>query len=277
MTINRSTLKVRLKDYNFFHTIDLGNGIKTPGRPLPEHKKMLLESIASQDLTNKRVLDIGCNNGLFSFEAEKHGATDILAVDHTDAFLKPMRELLIPYLNSNVKVARKNLLELKCSELGQFDVIIFAGLLYHLRYPFWSLKVVRDLLVEGGLLFFETAVLIDDNSYAMLWCPSPSDSPYRARGANSCSFFNSKALGEMLTCLGIEVISYRLSRPTDSGKARGLVRRFAIEPLRQIKRMMGKHFGQSIGPRPLKRAVLLCRRKSDLADPKLLNFYDGLS
>ena len=143
--MDQNTLKQRLKDYTFFHTIQLGDGVETPGHPLWKHEKLLLETIASQDLKGKRVLDIGCANGLFSFEAEKHGATDILAVDHTEEQLKPMRDLLIPYLESKIKVLRKNLLDLSSSEIGRFDIIIFPGVLYHLRYPFWSLKVVRDL------------------------------------------------------------------------------------------------------------------------------------
>ncbi len=273
MTIDQSTLKERLKDYHFFHTIDLGNGIETPGEPLSPHKKMVLESIASQDLKGKRVLDIGCANGLFSFEAEKQGATDILAVDHTDAFLKPMRELLIPYLNSNIKVARKNVLELRRSELGQFDVIIFAGLLYHLRYPFWSLKIVRDLMVENGLLIFETAVLADDSNHATLWCPSPVDSPYRGGSGvpNSCSFFNGKALRETLTCLGIQVISYRLSRPMYYVKAQRLKRTLLsiIDWRSDRSHHLKRH-------RAVNRAILLCRRQSDLADPELQNFYDEI-
>ena len=273
--MDQNTLKQRLKDYTFFHTIQLGDGVETPGHPLWKHEKLLLETIASQDLKCKRVLDIGCANGLFSFEAEKHGATDILAVDHTEEQLKPMRDLLIPYLESKIKVLRKNLLDLSSSEIGRFDIIIFPGVLYHLRYPFWSLKVVRDLMVEDGLLILETAVFIDDNKHAMLWCPSPEDSPYKGRGANSCSFYNSKALCEALASLGIEVISLRYSEQTGARKEPGLMRRLKRAFFRTFNRKVD--LPQKTPPGPLDRAVLLCRRKSELVNPQLQNFYDGVS
>ena len=64
MSIDQDTLKQRLKDYTFFHSIQLGDGIETPGQPLSKHKKYVLKLIASQDLVGKRVLDIGCANGL---------------------------------------------------------------------------------------------------------------------------------------------------------------------------------------------------------------------
>lgn len=271
MKMDQNTLKRRLKNYKFFHTIQLGDGIETPGRPLPRHKKLVLEAIATQNLEGKRVLDVACANGLFAIEAERHGATEILAVDHTDRMLKPLRELLIPYLESKIEVLRKNLLDLRSSEIGQFDIIIFPGVLYHLRYPFWSLKIIRDLLVEDGLLILETAVIVDDNRHAMLWCPSPADSPHRARGANSCSFFNAKALRETLIGLGIDVIEFHRSRRSRANKRLRAFRRLRQAFRRAVR--FGNNKPRRSGPK-LERVVLLCRRKSALADRQLQEFYD---
>jgi SAM-dependent methyltransferase len=269
--MDRDTLVARLSDYFFFHTIDLGDGIKTPGRPLRANKRMVLETIASQDMKGKRILDIGCANGLFSFEAEKYGAADILAVDHTDEYLKSMRELLIPYLDSNVKVMQRNLLDLRSAEIGHFDVVIFPGVLYHLRYPFWSLKIIRDLIVEDGLLILETAVLDDDNSNALLWCPSPEDSPYKGRGANSCTFFNTKALCETLASLGFEVVSCRYpDKEAATRKNPGMMRR--------LKRTISHTIRNKPDPVPKEtRAVLLCRHKPESVNSQLQNFYEGVS
>jgi len=277
MRMDENTLEQRLKDYTFFHTIQLGDGIQTPGKPISRHQEIVLETIAAQDLAGKRVIDIGCANGLFALAAEKQGATDILAVDHTESQLEPLRELLIPYLESKIKVSQQNLLELRASEIGQFDLVIFPGVLYHLRYPFWSLKIVRDLTAEGGLLIIETSVIVDENELAVLWCPSPSDSPYTGRGANACSFFNRKALEETLACLGIEVISLRHSQRANVRKIRQ-VRRILSRLKQTVVRTIKWKASQSQGPSPtLDRVVLLCRRKAELADPQLQNFYDGLS
>ena len=271
--MDQNTLKRRLKNYNFFHTIQLGEGIETPGKPLPRHKKMVLEAMAAHDLEGKRVLDVACANGLFAIEAERHGATEILAVDHTKRMLKPLRKLLIPYLESKIEVMRENLLNLNSSEIGRFDVIIFPGVLYHLRYPFWSLKIIRDLLVEGGLLILETAVIVDGNRHAMLWCPSPADSPHRARGANSRSFFNAKALRETLTGLGIDVIEFHYSPRTLAVKVRRTFKRMKLTIRRAVR--FGNNKPRRAGPK-LERVVLVCRRKSALADRKLQKFYDNV-
>lgn len=272
--MDQITLKRRLKNHRFFHTIQLGDGIETPGRPLGENKKLVLKVLATLDLEGKRVLDVACANGLFSIEAERHGAMEILAVDHTERLLKPLREILIPYLESKIEVLRKNLLDLRRSEIGQFDVIIFPGVLYHLRYPFWSLKIIRDLLVEDGLMILETAVIVDDDRLAMLWCPSPADTPYTAREANSCSFFNAKALRETLNSLGFDVIDFHGSRQTGVSKV--------PSTLQRLKQAIGRtvHFGNSkprrSGPE-LDRVVLLCRRNSGLANRRLQKFYDDVN
>jgi hypothetical protein len=85
---------------------------------------------------------------------------------------------------------------------GLFDIVIFSGVLYHLRYPFWSLKIIRDCLLTNGTLIIETAVFRDRNKYAMLHCPIGSESPYEP---SSCSFFNLKALNDTISSLGFHV------------------------------------------------------------------------
>ena len=55
-----------------------------------------------------------------------------------------------------------NLFDLKTESFGMFDVIIFPGTLYHLRYPFHALKIVANILKEDGILLVETAILQED-------------------------------------------------------------------------------------------------------------------
>ncbi len=254
--MDRNELRQRLKDYKFFHTIQLGDGLQTPGNPVPEHKKIVMETIASLDLKDKRVLDIGCANGLFSFEAERCGAGEVLAVDNSALPLKPMTELLIPYLGSKIRVRHENILELNKSDIGEFDLIIFGGLLYHLRYPFWSLKIIRDLLVDHGTMILETAVLGDSNRHAILYCPSSTDSPY-GQFSNSVAFFNIKALRETLEFLGIKVKTEHVTTKT---------RKIFLQ---QIWRLIDPTY------QPVRRAVFLCERHSEVSDKELLEVYEG--
>lgn len=194
-------LRDELKKYNFYHIIKLTENISTPGYevfvPLQE---VALKALRAIDVQNKRVLDIGCRDGLFSFEAEKLGAQEVIGIDN-DLSLGAVN-LLIPYLKSNVKMYELNVLDLKPETFGVFDIVIFPGVLYHLRYPFWTLKLIKDVLRDGGQLIIETAVFMDNNQRAILFCPIGSESPYED---TSCTFFNLKGLSDTLSSLGLVI------------------------------------------------------------------------
>jgi hypothetical protein len=102
-------------------------------------------------------------------------------------------------------VHQVNLYDITSHTFGTFDVVCCAGVLYHLRYPIWGLKLIRDVLNDGGTLVLETAVFIDDNKRAMLNLPigreCPGDDP------TNCANFNLKGLVDTLYSLGITVES----------------------------------------------------------------------
>ena len=145
--MNKEKILENIKKYNFYHRIQLTDEIITPGINRAQITKNLKE-INKLDLKNKKILDIGCRDGIYCFEAEKLGAKEIIGIDNDVS--KAAIEFLIPYFNSKVKMYEKNLFDLKEQDYGKFDVIFFPGTLYHLRYPFHALKIVTDLLKEGG-------------------------------------------------------------------------------------------------------------------------------
>lgn len=191
-----------LEKYTFYHIIKLTENLSTSGYedyvPIQE---VALGALRSLNLKNKRVLDIGCRDGLFSFEAEKLGAKEVIGIDN-DLSLGAVN-VLIPYFKSKVKMYELNVIDLTPETFGMFDVVIFPGVLYHLRYPFWVLKRIKDVLREGGQLLVETAVLRDDNKRALLFCPIGSEGPYQE--ATSCTFFNMKGLSDTLSTLDLVV------------------------------------------------------------------------
>ncbi len=197
--MDENQLRDELKKYAFYHIIKLTENLSTSGYedylPLQE---IALRALRSLDLKNKRVLDIGCRDGLFSFEAEKLGAKEVIGIDNNLSL--GAVNLLIPYFKSTVKMYELNVLDLKPETFGMFDVVIFPGVLYHLRYPFWALKLINNVLSEGGQLIIETAVFMDDNKRAILFCPIGSESPYED---TSCTFFNIKGLTDTLFSLGL--------------------------------------------------------------------------
>ena len=79
ITSHRDLLE-RVQALTWVHSIDLGNGIVTPGMWGPP-SPTIMRALDTIDFRGKKVLDIGCWDGLWSFEAEKRGATTVVATD----------------------------------------------------------------------------------------------------------------------------------------------------------------------------------------------------
>ena len=245
-------LTAALRDHVWYHRIGLGDDLVTPGVERYEaFQRPVLERLRRAPLAEARVLDVGCRDGLFAFEAERLGAAEVVGIDNN---LSPGAvEVLVPALGSAVRFTEMNLLDATPEALGgRFDVVLFAGVLYHLREPFAGLRRVADLLVEGGTLVVETAVLLDDERWAMLWCPTGFDGPY---DATSPTFFNRKGLVDSLRSVGVEVTD--LSR---TGAAERHPRGWR---------------GRLRGARRIDRATLVGTRRRSLIDPTLDAYFHG--
>lgn len=255
--MDREMLLRSLAQYKFYQTIDLGDGVETPGLPLGPKQKQVLEFINSIDLNGKRVVDLGCANGLFALAAERQGAGDVIAVDHTKKNIEALERIVIPHLKSKVKAQCLNVLDFDSVTYGKFDLVIFAGLLYHLKYPFTALRIVRDLLQDGGILILETGLSEDFNTKSLLYCPSPLDSPQKSLGGNSCSYFNEKALHETLEYFGIRV----RKQVVVTGTVRRLVKKLAGA-------LIPSYY-------PISNIVMLCERDCSLDNERLTQFYES--
>lgn len=141
---------------NWFHRIEVFPGIVTPGI---QHSEVMLEKIGlPDDLSGLRVLDIGARDGLYSFECEKRGAAEVIAVDYcspeTTGF-NVAKEIL----NSKATWLTANVYELDKLNIGKFDLILFLGVIYHLRHPYLAIDKIHDLLKLGGKLVVESHIL----------------------------------------------------------------------------------------------------------------------
>jgi tRNA (mo5U34)-methyltransferase len=143
----------------WWHAIDLGHGIVTPG-PDPTPAR-LRELQFPAELTGLSVLDIGAWDGFFSFEAERRGAARVLA---TDSFCwgqggwgtKAGFELARRALHSRVEDLTIDPLDLSPERVGTFDLVLFLGVLYHMRHPLLALE--RVFSVTRGQLILNTQV-----------------------------------------------------------------------------------------------------------------------
>ncbi len=108
------------------------------------------------DLSRKRVLDVGAWNGCFSFECERRGASEVIAYsleNPNESGFNKLKSLL----NSKVSYVQGSVYSLSPETLGMFDIILFFGVLYHLRYPLLAIDRIRT--VSKGMVFIETHIV----------------------------------------------------------------------------------------------------------------------
>jgi len=115
-----------------------------------------------EDLSGKRVLDIGTWDGFFSWEMEKRGAGSKEGENFAiDFFCKEALEQFLfvrKVRGSNIQYKRLDVHELNPASEGEFDFILCAGVLYHCRYPLAALEAIRK--VCRGQLVLETVCMI---------------------------------------------------------------------------------------------------------------------
>jgi tRNA (mo5U34)-methyltransferase len=137
----------------WFHNLNL-RGVQTaPEHFLGDYPSVKWKRFAHavpSDLTGKKVLDIGCNAGFYSIEMKRRGAERVLGIDTDDLFLQ---QALFAAQMSNVKIEFRHMSVYEIADLRErFDVVLFMGVLYHLRHPLLALDLIhehvsRDLLV----------------------------------------------------------------------------------------------------------------------------------
>src|SRR3954471_22488142 len=141
----------------WFHNLDL-NGVPTaPNHFLGDFPNIKWKHIACgipEDLTGATALDIGCNGGFYSLEMKKRGASRVLGIDVDDRYLDQAR-FASRVLGLEIELQKCSVYNADAIP-GQFDFVLFMGVLYHLRYPLYALdKVVKKV---GGSLVFQTMI-----------------------------------------------------------------------------------------------------------------------
>ncbi len=129
----------RLSRLGWYHSIELPDGSVIEGhQSLEQLRRRLARFPIPSDLTGKRVLDIGAWDGWFSFEMERRGA-EVLALDSTrNTRLLEARRLL----NSRIDYRIGDICRTTAREIGTFDIVLFLGVLYHVKHPLLALENV---------------------------------------------------------------------------------------------------------------------------------------
>jgi tRNA (mo5U34)-methyltransferase len=159
---------------HWYHCIRLAPGYTTPGivgwsadTPGWEEKYLFP---SAQELRGKSLLDIGAMNGFFAFEAERRGASPVVAIDRDPPGFPDAREAFnfaARTLQSSVTYRVRSVYDLEPTDFGTFDFVLMYGVLYHLKFPLYGLY--RAASVCRDVFLLETHVTLkDDYSWPMM-------------------------------------------------------------------------------------------------------------
>lgn len=238
----------------WWHSIHLGHGVVTKGVKWGGNMTDELNSLRLPDLRGKTVLDIGPMDGFYSFEAERRGATRIVAVDYYAwsldllkhfEYMKDCREHGIEQkpdqdtpnwrpaelpgkrgfdtahraLNSKVEAIVADYMSLDPSKVGQFDVVLYLGVLYHMPDPFAALKQVAALTRDVAIIESE-ALLVPDFEHLAL-CEFFETNELNADMSNWWSP-NQKALLGLCRAAGFRRVEVLVGPPAFKRPRRGI-------------------------------------------------------
>jgi len=138
----------------WFHNLDLHGVPTAPSHFLGDYPKIKWRHFASaipEDLTGKSVLDIGCNAGFYAMEMKRRGAKRVLGLDAMDEYLRQAR--FAAEVNE-LDIEFRKLSVYDVGSLGErFDIVIFMGVLYHLRHPLLALDLIHEHVADDLLVF----------------------------------------------------------------------------------------------------------------------------
>jgi len=154
----------------WFHNMTLRGVATAPDHFLgdyPQVKYRHFRDSIPADLTGKRVLDIGCNAGFYSLQMKQRGAARVVGIDTDEKYLRQAR-FAAEIEGLTIDFYRMSVWDV--AELGeQFDVVLFMGVLYHLRHPLLALDLIHEHVARDLFIFqsmqrgsVEVATLAED-------------------------------------------------------------------------------------------------------------------
>jgi tRNA (mo5U34)-methyltransferase len=176
----------------WFHAIDFGE-YQSSGRfphPQPQNQTLIsvMELLSHIDITGLTCLDIGAADGLMSFGLKMRGAEKVYAID---SYRRTTFELAGEILGLEIEYHPGTVVHTMVDYFQdtKFDIIVCAGVMYHMLNPMSAVINCRKLLKQGGLLILESAAIFDTDDAIMrfnsesskhmkevftYWLPTPS-------------------------------------------------------------------------------------------------------
>jgi tRNA (mo5U34)-methyltransferase len=152
---NTDALARRIEELGpWFHNMTLGGLRTAPDHFLgdyPEVKYRHFRDALPADMRGMNVLDIGCNAGFYSLEMKRRGAERVLGIDSDERYLRQAR---FAAEVTGLEVEFRQMTVWEVGSLGErFDLVIFMGVLYHLRHPLLALDLIHEHVAKDRLLF----------------------------------------------------------------------------------------------------------------------------
>lgn len=206
----RGPTQEEVDSITWWHPFTFPNGVKTRGGGSAESCEEALraeaQAVFKYPIQEKTVLDVGAFNGYFSVEAVRRGARRVVALDkaawENSQGLKAI-DLVRRYLAPNIETVTRDVMDLRVSPVGNFDCVLFLGVLYHLKHPLYVLETLFDLTLE--YLVLETHLdLIDYGRPAMVFYPGDE------QGGDVSNWWgpNAQCVIDMLRTVGFSRIEY---------------------------------------------------------------------
>ena len=206
----------------WWHPFTFPNGVKARGLKggtsseySEECVRVEAEAAFRHPVRGKTVLDVGAWNGYFSVEAMRRGAKRVVALDKPaweDPYFQGFKgfDLARRYLAPEVEAVVCDLMDLRHNPVGNFDLVLFLGVLYHLKHPLYVLETLFDLTVEH--LVIETQLdLTDCDRPAMVFYPGDE------MGGDASNWWgpNAQCVMDMLGAVGFSRVEYTLHPLSD--------------------------------------------------------------
>jgi tRNA (mo5U34)-methyltransferase len=139
----------------WFYEFTLPDGTKlpcrTPPHVLPVHStrnamlKTAIQRAGITDMSSMSAIDIACHQGYFSAELARMGFKDVLATDARAEHIRDASFIAKSMGLANIRTLQSDLFDLKPATVGQFDLVLLFGLLYHVENPVGALRIARAL------------------------------------------------------------------------------------------------------------------------------------
>ena len=146
--MNKEEIQARVNEIKWFHNYELLPGVLTNSYGLVREEERAAYFQIPEDMRGKRVLDIGCADGYFTFLAESRGAS-VVAID---AWPHQGFALAHEVRGSKAEFHQMDLYELRPDTFGVFDIVFFMGVYYHLKNPILALERIASVTRELAII-----------------------------------------------------------------------------------------------------------------------------